>query len=68
MIFERQHVGKGDRLRHGSGIKGITSERPLEPQFELADTILDNVHKPRSCSNYSDVLRSSQKLKIVWEP
>ena len=54
MIFERQHVGKGDRLRHGSGIKGInteiaqrlidilaphgtiyiTSERPLEPQFE----------------------------------
>ena len=54
MIFERQHVGKGDRLRHDSGIKGInteiaqrlvdilkphgriyiTSERPLEPQFE----------------------------------
>ena len=54
MIFERQHVGKGDRLGHDSGIKGInteiaqrlidilaphgtiyiTSERPLEPQFE----------------------------------
>jgi len=54
MIFERQNVGKGDRLRHDSGIKGInteiaqrlvdilkphgriyiTSERPLEPQFE----------------------------------
>ena len=52
--MKRQHVGKGDRLRHDSGIKGInteiaqrlvdilkphgriyiTSERPLEPQFE----------------------------------